>query len=603
MNARKWSKRAINALAVLVVLALVSMAAPPVAVHAATTRSIGVDNISDGLPLLGCTLREAISIANAGLTGTHDGCTVNQSGSGTPITYNINLPKGGYLYTLAGVAGEDSNLSGDLDITANVHISGWGAGTTIIDGGGKDRVLHICPGGGCGQSVTFTGVAIRNGNAVDYGGGIYNEGDTVTVDSSTISGNTAGSDGGGILNKDDGTLNVLNSSVVSDNTVLGPDGHGGGIYNEDGATTVNGSTVISNTAQHGGGTCNSEGVLTVTVSTIISNTAVGHGGGIYSDSGTVTVNGSAVIHNEAQDNGGGIYNSDKLNVQNGSTVSANTATNNGGGIYNYYGRMTVNGSTISANTATNNGGGIWNRCTGVLTAANSTIGGAGASNTANEGGGIYNGEGTVMVDGSTVSNNGAYQYGGGIYNDVGTVMVDDSTISDNWAAGSGGGIGNGGTLTVQNSTISGNAVSGTACGGGISNGADAMIDGSIISDNWAGAGGGICTSGALTVTDSRILDNTAVYDGGGVSTYANVVGATSVTGSCIMGNSDTSFFNAEAALQTATGNWWGSASGPSGVGPGEGDSVSDNVDYSGFLTEPILGCYHYTYLPLVLRNN
>ena len=40
----------------------------------------------------------------------------------------------------------------------------------------------------------------------------------------------------------------------------------------------------------------------------------------------------------------------------------------------------------------------------------------------------------------------------------------------------------------------------------------------------------------------------------------------------------------------ATNNWWGAATGPSGVGPGDGDSVSANVDFSGFLSAAILGC-------------
>ncbi|MCP3866752.1 MAG: hypothetical protein GY703_01370, partial [Gammaproteobacteria bacterium] len=36
---------------------------------------------------------------------------------------------------------------------------------------------------------------------------------------------------------------------------------------------------------------------------------------------------------------------------------------------------------------------------------------------------------------------------------------------------------------------------------------------------------------------------------------------------------------------TATGNWWGAADGPGGVGPGSGDSVTANVDYTDFLTD------------------
>ncbi len=78
----------------------------------------------------------------------------------------------------------------------------------------------------------------------------------------------------------------------------------------------------------------------------------------------------------------------------------------------------------------------------------------------------------------------------------------------------------------------------------------------------------------------------------------DVAGATSVTGSCIVGNSALAFFNTEAELQIATGNWWGSGSGPNSPGA---DTVGDNVDTSGFLTAPILGCLHHVYLPLVTR--
>jgi hypothetical protein len=52
-------------------------------------------------------------------------------------------------------------------------------------------VFDVCPGGGCDRSVTFTGVTIRNGNAADYGGGILNEGSTLTVQNGTVSDNRA----------------------------------------------------------------------------------------------------------------------------------------------------------------------------------------------------------------------------------------------------------------------------------------------------------------------------------------------------------------------------------------------------------------------------
>jgi predicted outer membrane repeat protein len=310
MNTYKWFERSTAALAVLVVLALVSMAAPPMVVHAATTRTINVDDVPDAFPALGCTLREAIDVANAGLMGTViNGCTVTESGAGIPITYHIVLPnpKDGYTYTLKGAAGEDSNVSGDLDITANVRIIGWGAGTTIIDGGGKDRVFHICPGGGCGQSVTLSDMTIRNGNVTGAaGGGIRNSGGTLKVQNCTVGGIGEG-----------------NSS----------DSLGGGIYGA--------------------------GVVTVMGSTIISNTATGDGGGIFA-SGTLTVDDSTVSNNTA-DNGGGIYSAvGTVSVQNGSIVSENTAAGSGGGILSYGSTLTVTSSTISDNTA-GWGGGVYSR--------------------------------------------------------------------------------------------------------------------------------------------------------------------------------------------------------------------------------------------------
>ena len=87
-----------------------------------------------------------------------------------------------------------------------------------------------------------------------------------------------------------------------------------------------------------------------------------------------------------------------------------------------------------------------------------------------DGGGIYN-SGTLTLTNSTVSGNTAsssyysyyYSYGGGIYNG-GTLTLTNSTVSGNTASSSyyysyGGGIFNGGTLTLTNSTVTGNTAS------------------------------------------------------------------------------------------------------------------------------------------------
>jgi hypothetical protein len=89
------------------------------------------------------------------------------------------------------------------------------------------------------------------------------------------------------------------------------------------------------------------------------------------------------------------------------------------------------------------------------------------------GGGIFNG-GTLTVSNTTLSGNSASGsfpfsgFGGGIFNRLGTLTVTNSTLSDNSATvggGNGGGISNNlGTVTVTNSTLSGNSAT---VGGGL----------------------------------------------------------------------------------------------------------------------------------------
>ena len=108
------------------------------------------------------------------------------------------------------------------------------------------------------------------GGLAYQGGGIYNISSTLTVSTSTLSGNSAMEEyfgrGGGIYNYD-GTLTVTNS-IISGNSA---GGSGGGIYNCSGTLTVANSTVSGNSAEYAGG-------------------------GIF---GTLTVNNSIVAQNEA----------------------------------------------------------------------------------------------------------------------------------------------------------------------------------------------------------------------------------------------------------------------------------------------------------------
>lgn len=167
----------------------------------------------------------------------------------------------------------------------------------------------------------------------------------------------------------------------------------------------------------------------------------------------------------------------------------------------------IEGLTIANGKTQNQGGGIYNSEN--LTISNSTIS---KNFVADTGGGIYS-NGVLNITHSTISGNTGNTDVGGIQNS-GTLTIAYSTISDNITNGAfAGGIRNYGTLEVLNSTISGNSARGS--GGGISNSGTLEVTNSTISGNSAGAsGGGIYgSSGSLTVTNSTITNNVANIDG------------------------------------------------------------------------------------------
>ncbi len=142
--------------------------------------------------------------------------------------------------------------------------------------------------------------------------------------------------------------------------------------------------------------------------------------------------------------------------------------------------------------------------------------------TVNVGGAITVEQGTLTINNSTFSGN---QYsgligGGAILSALGTVNIDNSTFSGNSTHANGASImSNIGTLTVTHSTFSGNTVSGR--GGGIDiEGGTATISASTFSNNtadaWAGEGVGAGvsnTSGTMTIANSTFSGNNAEAGG------------------------------------------------------------------------------------------
>ena len=120
---------------------------------------------------------------------------------------------------------------------------------------------------------------------------------------------------------------------------------------------------------------------------------------------------------------------------------------------------TLNSTTVAMNSAVFNGGGVFNAGSSGLAISNSTF----SANTANSGTGIYSESSTLTITDSTLTGNDAtgttsHAGGGGVYNSGGTASISGSTLSGNLAAQAGGGIyASSGALTILDSTLSGNS--------------------------------------------------------------------------------------------------------------------------------------------------
>ena len=171
---------------------------------------------------------------------------------------------------------------------------------------------------------------------------------------------------------------------------------------------------------------------------------------------------------------------------------------------------------------------------------NVNITGPGATALTISGGGgvtvfLINSSATVSLSGLTIANGNAAS-GGGLINS-GTLTVTDCVFSNNSSGHGGGGIENLGSMTINNSTISGNSSNSTG-GGGIYNSGTLTVTNSSISGNMANNGGygsGIyVNSGTVTLTNSTVSGNSAA-DGGGIYVSG---GSATLTNSIVAGNTD-----------------------------------------------------------------
>ena len=255
-----------------------------------------------------------------------------------PGADTIILRAGTYTLTIPG-ADENLNVTGDLDVRGDLTITGAGAATTVISGGGTMAVLQIVLG-------------------------------TSTVSDLTIRDGKTGASGAGIMVDAGARLN-LSRAVVSNN-VSGSGG--GGLYGASGATMVlDHVDILSNSADYGGGIYAYQTTLTISDSSLDGNSTANWGGGVYNDRGAATLARVTVSNNTAGKDGAGIYNSGSgasLDLSN-STISGNTAVGLAGALFNNR-SATITSSTIAFNTAGTTGG-LHTQSPGTLSLRNSIV--------------------------------------------------------------------------------------------------------------------------------------------------------------------------------------------------------------------------------------
>jgi hypothetical protein len=408
-----------------------------------------------------CSLRGAIIAANDDLNAD-------------PVVINLQ-PATTYNLTLTNATQENGAATGDLDITTNGHavtIAGGGSSgpnASVIDASGlnsgtlHDRVFQITSSG---VVVNFNDLVIQNGQATDdgtsgastnpatqnanrAGGGILNNGGSVTLTNVTVQSCQS-------LGKGD--------SVINDHTTL--DARGGGLasFTASGSVVISASTFTNNSALGGdGGNFNN------------GSGSNAQGGSIYMADGTLSIAGSRIDSSAATGGDGG-------NVsQNGQTNGGFGGLAQGGGVWVGGGNANINKTTFESTTA--KGG-------------NSGTGGNGSEPAGNaEGGAIYS-LGTFTVTNSTFHLAGATGGNGG--NAFGTTCLGAHNAGDGGGARGGAIFADGGTMTVNTATFANNA----AVGG---NGGDGGQTDGGLNCGMHGAGG-LAFGGAITNSNTATVN-------------------------------------------------------------------------------------------------
>lgn len=287
---------------------------PGLATAVAATALLGQTAVRAATITVPCTHTNATDVAalNAAISGASSGDTITLTA--------------GCTFTLSTVNNSIAGSTGTPAITATLTIEGNGDTITRSTAPATPSFrLFIATTG----TLTVDNLVLTNGAGGD-GGAIFSQGGgLLTVTNSTISGNSGG-DGGGIASEgESGSAGlVVIGSTITGNTASTD---GGGLHIDNAATVIN-STITGNTAPKGGGVYNNGGSPVLINDTIDANTAstAGMGGGVNATQAAVAFKNTIDADNTGGNcASGSIVTDNGHNLENGTTCAFSSNAVNG----------------------------------------------------------------------------------------------------------------------------------------------------------------------------------------------------------------------------------------------------------------------------------
>lgn len=466
--------------------------------------------------------------------------------SGAEATLNGTTISGNSAVNGAGVAVRDAQLKlADCKITGNATTA-EGTGGGIFATGESGKILM--QGGTVSENTAKAGAGV-----------ITIAKSAFTMEGGTITGNKAGTAGGGGVYVSSNTNFTLLGGTIEKNETTG---YGGGVYMLISTAEMTGGTIRNNTAgKEGGGIGTRGGAMKLSGVTVSGNKAGTNGGGIAlmvasqknADGTSTSVpataelgSGAAITGNQASSTGtgGGVFVSGEGSglLVNGGTISKNTAKYGGGVITQTKSSLTLKSGKITENKSTSNGGGVY-------VSTNTTLNMEGGEISKNSsqlnGGGVYFLSSNLNMTGGKISGNTAKTDGGGMYMYITNSVFKGGSVTGNSAKNAGGIRMTGGKHSISGLTVSYNTAEGD--GGGIQIGRQMVKENGVTVDklpdftmysgtfvgNKAKNGAGmllLSDKAVYTIYNAYIAENEAANGGGGIyvstGTTLNMYGGT-----------------------------------------------------------------------------